>query len=134
MESSSGKTLAVTGALLQLGPVVGLLGTLIGMMGAFRTLGSGGIAEPQHLGANIGVVLCATAAGLALGLMGLVLLCIALFSCCYRAEWFFWFLVIYGGILLCGFPVGTVLGIIILVYCLTHRAQFLTRINPLRNA
>ena len=130
-----GKALALTGAFLQLGPIVGMVGTTIGMMHAFKTLeSSNGISDPQRLSANISEVLIATVVGLGLSLTGLVLICIALFASRYRAPWFFWFLVIYGAILLCGFPVGTVIGIIILVYCLTNKAQFLSVNESERNA
>ena len=127
--SNSGKTLALIGAFLQLGPVVGLIGTVIGMRRAFDTLGAAGIADPEKLSANIGEVLIATVIGLALGVIGIVLLCIALFGCRYRAEWFFWFLVIYGGILVLQFPVGTALGLVFLVFCLTRRNEFLARVE-----
>ncbi|HWB59142.1 MAG TPA: MotA/TolQ/ExbB proton channel family protein, partial [Chthoniobacteraceae bacterium] len=45
-------------------PMVGLLGTVIGMIGAFKTLGAEGIGNPAALAANIGEVLTATASGL----------------------------------------------------------------------
>jgi biopolymer transport protein ExbB len=45
-------------------PMMGLLGTVIGMMGAFAVLGSSGISNPQALSAKIGEVLMATATGL----------------------------------------------------------------------
>jgi len=45
-------------------PMIGLLGTVIGMMGAFQTLGSSGISDPRALAASIGEVLLATASGL----------------------------------------------------------------------
>ena len=45
-------------------PMIGLLGTVIGMMGAFAVLGSSGISNPQALAAKIGEVLMATASGL----------------------------------------------------------------------
>jgi biopolymer transport protein ExbB len=44
--------------------MIGLLGTVIGMMGAFATLGSSGIANPRALATSIGEVLMATASGL----------------------------------------------------------------------
>ena len=128
-KSNRGKTLALTGAFLQLGPLVGLIGTTIGMLHAFKTLESSGTADPQRLSANISEVLITTAIGLGLSLLGLVLICLALFASRYRAPWFFWFLVIYGGILLFGFPVGTVIGIIILVFCAMRRHEFLTPPN-----
>lgn len=45
-------------------PMIGLLGTVIGMMGAFAVLGATGISNPQALAARIGEVLMATASGL----------------------------------------------------------------------
>lgn len=45
-------------------PMVGLLGTVTGMIKAFHTLGSGGIGDPSKLAAAIGEVLVATATGL----------------------------------------------------------------------
>ena len=45
-------------------PMIGLLGTVIGMMGAFATLGASGISDPRSLARSIGEVLLATASGL----------------------------------------------------------------------
>lgn len=45
-------------------PMIGLLGTVIGMMNAFATLASSGISNPRALSASIGEVLMATASGL----------------------------------------------------------------------
>lgn len=85
-----GKKLALTGAFLQLGPVIGAAGTFIGMMRAFDTLATApGISNPERLSSDIRVVLIATVAGLILSVIGLILLGIALFGCSYRAEWFF---------------------------------------------
>jgi biopolymer transport protein ExbB len=45
-------------------PMIGLLGTVTGMIKAFETLGSAGIGDPSGLSAAIGEVLVATASGL----------------------------------------------------------------------
>lgn len=45
-------------------PMVGLTGTVTGMIKAFATLGQSGISDPSKLAGNIGEVLVATAAGL----------------------------------------------------------------------
>ena len=45
-------------------PMIGLLGTVIGMMGAFAVLGSSGVTDPRGLALRIGEVLMATASGL----------------------------------------------------------------------
>jgi len=45
-------------------PMIGLLGTVIGMMGAFKTLGESGMGDPKGLASKISEVLLATASGL----------------------------------------------------------------------
>ncbi len=45
-------------------PMIGLLGTVTGMMSAFSTLGTSGIGDPSRLAGAIGEVLVATASGL----------------------------------------------------------------------
>ncbi len=45
-------------------PMIGLLGTVFGMIGAFQTLGTSGIGDPSKLSGAIGEVLIATASGL----------------------------------------------------------------------
>lgn len=45
-------------------PMIGLLGTVTGMIRAFETLGTSGIGDPSSLSAAIGEVLVATASGL----------------------------------------------------------------------
>jgi biopolymer transport protein ExbB len=49
-------------------PMVGLTGTVIGMIKAFHTLGENGISNPAELAKNIGEVLVATASGLILAI------------------------------------------------------------------
>ena len=54
-------------------PMVGMLGTVGGMMGAFDKMGTSGIKDPVVLSANIGDVLVTTAAGMAIALVALPL-------------------------------------------------------------
>ncbi len=51
-------------------PMIGLTGTVIGMMGAFKTLGTSGIGDPSALAGAIGEVLVATASGLFVAIPG----------------------------------------------------------------
>jgi biopolymer transport protein ExbB len=64
-ESTSLKTnttyLSVIGVV---SPMIGLTGTVWGMIKAFHTLGQSGITDPSKLAGNIGEVLVATASGL----------------------------------------------------------------------
>ena len=65
--------------------------------------------------------------GAIIGLVGLILLCVTLLRSRYRAGWFFWFLVLYGSLLILIIPVGTVFGLLLVVYCLTRRREFTDR-------
>ncbi len=57
-------TLIVTGVLLCLGPVWGLLGTVVGMLNAFEHVAEEGEAATEALASDIGLALHTTAAGL----------------------------------------------------------------------
>ncbi|MES2594161.1 MAG: MotA/TolQ/ExbB proton channel family protein [Verrucomicrobiota bacterium] len=80
-------TLAKVGAWLQLAPVFGLVLTVLGMMKAFSTLGADGVGDPAQLSGAIGEVLISTAIGFAVGLIGFVLLGIAILGQGCRARW-----------------------------------------------
>ena len=54
-------------------PMVGLTGTVVGMIKAFKTLGSSGAADPSKLAENISEVLVATGAGLFVAIPGFIL-------------------------------------------------------------
>ena len=70
----------VVGGLLTLGPLVGMLGTVLGMQRAFQELGSSGIKNPGNLSSAIGEVLVSTFAGLVALPIGLLMasICIVL--------------------------------------------------------
>src|SRR5258708_27277219 len=66
----------VVGSLLALGPLWGMLGTILGMNHAFDTLAGNGIRDPRALSAAIGQTLMATALGLVACPVGVRLLAI----------------------------------------------------------
>ena len=124
-EKRNGRKLALWGAWLQLGTVLGVLGTVFGMIGAFAELASeGNTASADAMSNSISTALITTAIGIVTALIGLVLLLIALFSSKYRAPWFFWFMAIYAVLSLAGFPIGTALGLIILIYLIPRKEEF----------
>lgn len=49
-------------------PMVGLLGTVSGMISAFQTIGQGGMGKPEALAGDIGEALITTATGLVIGI------------------------------------------------------------------
>jgi len=128
---SKGKPIAVAGAILQLGLLVGVVGTVVGMMKAFQALGADNVSDPRVLAQSIGDVLIFTAIGLAFAVAGFVFICIAFFGSRYRARWFFWFLIDYGIILLLAYPVGMAMGICMILFAILHRREFFI---PAKNA
>lgn len=53
-------------------PMIGLLGTVSGMISAFQTIGSGGMGRPELLAGDIGEALITTATGLVIGIPSMV--------------------------------------------------------------
>ncbi|WP_425607066.1 MotA/TolQ/ExbB proton channel family protein [Rubellicoccus peritrichatus] len=56
--------LTIVAVLLCMGPIWGLLGTVIGMIGAFSNIAQGGSGQPQVLADHISFALWTTALGL----------------------------------------------------------------------
>jgi biopolymer transport protein ExbB len=53
-------------------PLLGLLGTIFGIMETFNALAAGGVSDPAAVSRGIGTALLATAVGIATALLGLV--------------------------------------------------------------
>ena len=62
------------------GPLAGLFLTVLGMVGAFKELGTDGIGDPKGLAGHIGVVLVATEAGFVAAALGIVLVAVGAIS------------------------------------------------------
>lgn len=122
--STTGKLLAIGGAVMQIGPLIGMVGTMIAMRKAFEDLGSSGTANTTQLSAAIGEALIATAIGFGIAIIGVIPIAISLLVARYRAEWFFWFLMIFSIINLLMFPIGTTIGVACLIYCIPKRREF----------
>jgi len=52
-------------------PLLGLLGTIFGIMETFNALAAGGVSDPAAVSRGIGTALIATAIGIATALLGL---------------------------------------------------------------
>lgn len=79
--------LAKLGAWLQVLPLVGIIGTVLGMMHAFSTLGTSGVGDPSKLSGAIGEVLISTALGFFGGMIGSVILGVAVFVQRNQPRW-----------------------------------------------
>lgn len=121
--SNSGAFIAKLGAWLQLGLIFGVAGTVSAMRKAFQEIGTAGTSDPTILSGAIGEVLYTTFAGLAVSLVGILLVTIAITVCRYRAVWMFWFLCLYGGLII--FSGFLPFGLFFLIYGLTKKDEFL---------
>lgn len=63
-ESAAGFWINFLSLIMAVSPMLGLLGTVSGMIGAFQKISGGGMGKPELLAGNIGEALITTAAGL----------------------------------------------------------------------
>jgi len=66
--------LIVFGSFFTLGPVWGLLGTIVGMVQSFQAIDQNGTTNPEALSSNIGFALQKTVIGIMMLPIGLILL------------------------------------------------------------
>ena len=134
--AAKGRIFAITGALLQIGPVIWLvffIRAVIRLVAAVQGLPGGVNSDEFHTMLQAEVQkfsgLLSWFVWLA-ALVGLGLMMVALLSLYYRAKWFFWFVVVYGVLILWAIPLGTAGGIFYLVYAWQHRREFSRPVPP----
>ena len=73
-EVSAGlKTISYLSIIAQIAPMLGLLGTVSGMIKAFQKIGQGGMGKPEILAGDIGEAMVTTASGLLIGIPAMFL-------------------------------------------------------------
>jgi hypothetical protein len=122
--SQKGKNLARIGVLLQLGLLIGLAVTAIGMAWAFSVMAPGKPIDQHAMFTFFDVAVIASSFGVILALIGAVLILFALFSAKYRAPWFYRDLWAISVLWLIATPIGTFLGILMMIYLATHSHEF----------
>lgn len=122
--NTNAKQLAVWGIILQFGFMIGLIGTIIGMLRVFAELSQSGQTNPEALAWHISYAFYAEAAGLLISLLGVILLLIALIGLKYRAPWFKTVMWILSILWLFSIPIGTILGIVVMIYLSKHKDEF----------
>ncbi len=110
---------------MMLAPFVGTLGTVVGMVRAFRSLSEADAANSSELSSGIALALEMTAWGLIVGLIGFALILVSALVLKNRERWFYqncivvallWFVLL--------FPVGALFGGILLYVFFTKRGEF----------
>jgi len=72
VESAVNARLWVVDTIVTAAPLLGLLGTILGIMQTFTALAAGGVSDPAEVSRGIGTALIATAIGIGTALYGLV--------------------------------------------------------------
>jgi biopolymer transport protein ExbB/TolQ len=87
MKRSVKITLISSGVLTFVAPVIGLLGTVLGMTKGFGVIGSTKAADPAELSAGIAMSLVSTVSGLVLGVISLfVFIVMLIYWLCTRHQ------------------------------------------------
>lgn len=121
MNNKNGRKYALWGAWLQVGAIIGLIWTVIGMISSFQNVSPSGTALANGISSELTPVLIASVASF----IGVVLLAVALFRKKYRAAWFFWFLLIYGILIAMNYWEGTLIGGLLIIYLFYKKDEFL---------
>ena len=122
--NQKGKQLAIWGLVLQLGSVLGLVCTTVAIVRYFSSLTDSQTAQASTLAQEIGKALGPAAIGSVFGLIGIILILVALFRIRDRAPWFRTMLWVLSILWLMSYPIGTVLGIIVIIYLVRHEDEF----------
>ncbi len=72
IENATQRWIQYLNVIATIAPMVGLLGTVSGMIGAFQTIALGGMGKPELLAGDIGEALITTATGLVIGIPAMV--------------------------------------------------------------
>ncbi len=71
-ENSISQWITYLNVVASVAPMIGLLGTVSGMIGAFQTISLGGMGRPELLAGDIGQALVTTATGLTIGIPAMI--------------------------------------------------------------
>ena len=71
-ENNVGQWINYLNVVAAVAPMIGLLGTVSGMIGAFSTIAQGGMGRPELLAGDIGEALITTATGLVIGIPAMI--------------------------------------------------------------
>ena len=119
-----GKYVAIFGLLLFWAPLWGIIDSYLIMSSSFQEITLFGDNKPEISQEEMSSAALSTFVGLFLSSVAICLLTFSVVGLNYRARWLFWVLIIYSALLLFIFPVGTFVGIVVLVSLLLSRKKF----------
>ena len=120
-----GRLLAVIGSLCLFAPLVGLSITVVSIVRSFAEMSqSAPPTDPSIVSRPVGEALIATAIGFGISVLGICLVCIAIFAFSFTPPWLRSTLIAASLLWLIAFPVGTVIAVIAIVILIRKRHVF----------
>jgi|GEM_PF-6394977 len=116
---------AVVALILLTGFLLGGVGTVIGMTKAFSTLSESGEVDPSVLANDISFAILSTLWGFLINILGVVLVLIYHFKVKFYHKWFYWSVITLSVLMTLSFPLGTIIGVPLLIIFVKGRALYL---------
>ena len=124
-----GKFLSVIGCILQSAIIIGIVITIFKMISAFQEITLYGAGDSKVMSGMISSALVSTVLGAVVAFPGLLINILAISISTYASPWLFRFLIISSTFWMLAFPIGTILGIILLIMTLKKRKIYLNDIT-----
>ena len=122
--SFMGKWLALLGTLLLFCFPIGLISTIISIIGIFQDIKLDGVGDPKLIVEEISSALVSTLLGLVTALPGAILLCISITFFKHRQPWVYRASFVSAIVTLILFPIGTAVAIVIFVVLNKNKQEF----------
>ena len=124
-----GKFLSILGCILQSAIIIGIVITIFKMISAFQEINLYGTGDAKVMAEMISRALVSTVLGLAIAFPGLLINVLALSISSYASRWLFRSLILSSIFWIPVFPIGTILGIILLIMTLKKRKVYFTNLS-----
>ena len=121
-DPNPGPLLAKIGAWMQAAQVIGFAMTFVAMSKTVQSATPQNPVDPTVMSAAMGEAMRPAILGIAVAVLGIMLIILAATAFRYRAAWFFRFLCIYGGATILSHMLP--LGIFLLTFALLKRKEF----------
>jgi len=127
-----GKALSVIGCILQSGIIIGIVISILKMVSAFQEITLYGAGDSKVMAGMISSALVSTVLGGVVAFPGLLINILALSISSYGSPWLFRALIVSSIFWMLAFPIGTILGVILLVTVLKKRKIYLNGLTNVK--
>ncbi|WP_196139947.1 MotA/TolQ/ExbB proton channel family protein [Aliikangiella sp. G2MR2-5] len=129
-----GKILSLIGCILQSALVFGIIIFIVDMVIAFQETTLYGSGDPKVMAGMVSSALISVVLGCVVAFPGLLMNITALLISSYSATWLFRFLITSSIFWILVFPIGTLLGVVLLVVALKKRKIYIKSLTNIRTS